>query len=66
MADENRCPQCGALHAEGARPGLCLRCLLLNALENQTALPADETQTASLPGSRTRASRSKAPSQTPA
>jgi tRNA A-37 threonylcarbamoyl transferase component Bud32 len=46
MADENRCPQCGALHAAGARPGLCLRCLMLNALENQTALPADETKTA--------------------
>ncbi len=46
MADENRCPQCGVLHAEGARPGLCLRCLMLNALENQTALPADETRTA--------------------
>ena len=46
MADEIRCPQCGAVLAEGARPGLCLRCLMLNALENQTGLPGDGTQTA--------------------
>ncbi len=46
MADENRCPQCGALHAEAARPGLCPRCLMLNAVENSTVLPNDETQTA--------------------
>ncbi len=46
MADENRCPQCGALHAEGARPGLCLRCMMLNAVENLTASPADPAQTA--------------------
>ena len=46
MAHENRCPQCGALHAEGARPGLCLRCLMLNALENSPGLPGDETHTA--------------------
>ena len=46
MADENRCPQCGALHAEGARAGLCLRCLMLNVLEEQTAFAAEETSVA--------------------
>ncbi len=46
MADENRCPKCGALHAEGARQGLCLRCLMLNVLEEQPLRSADETETA--------------------
>jgi tRNA A-37 threonylcarbamoyl transferase component Bud32 len=41
MADENRCPNCGALHAPGAPAGLCPRCLMRNALAE-----AEETSSA--------------------
>ena len=41
MADEIRCPNCGALRAPGAPAGLCARCLMRGALAE-----ADETSTA--------------------
>ena len=42
MADENRCPQCGAELAADAPQGLCPGCLLKRGLETQPLPPEGE------------------------
>jgi tetratricopeptide (TPR) repeat protein/tRNA A-37 threonylcarbamoyl transferase component Bud32 len=50
MADPYRCPVCGAERSASAVAGLCPRCLVLRALGEETAVPADSTSVAE-PGS---------------
>src|SRR5690348_14983763 len=40
MANENRCPICGAERPGNAPEGLCPRCLMRNALGEETSIPA--------------------------
>ena len=39
MADEIRCPSCGAVRPANAPEGLCPRCLMRNALGEETSVP---------------------------
>ena len=43
MADDVRCPSCGAAIPPGATAGLCPRCLLRQALHDDESLLAEET-----------------------
>ena len=50
MSDPYRCPVCGAERSASAPAGICPRCLVLGALGEETAAPADLTSVAE-PGS---------------